>query len=201
MGFKIKKTKKQRILGALSFLLFSVIIFCIIYFLTYFFTLPSSSHEGAKIVEDDWYLVMGREGDYSYSPDQGVKFTFKDNGRFSITFEDGTKIASGFYKIKLDDKIDDNIANGTIKLLTIPFMQDFPEKWGFGNGFRNDFMFKFIYTTKDENGEIIYEDSDYNVMSDQMEITTDDALFRLVREDSEIFEQMPTKAEHLSTEE
>lgn len=201
MGFKIKKTKKQRILGALSFLLFSVIIFCIIYFLTYFFTLPSSSHEGAKIVEDDWYLVMGREGEYSYSPDQGVKFTFKDNGRFSITFEDGTKIASGFYKIKLDDKIDDNIANGTIKLLTIPFMQDFPEKWGFGNGFRNDFMFKFIYTTKDENGEIIYEDSDYNVMSDQMEITTDDALFRLVREDSEIFEQMPTKAEHLSTEE
>lgn len=201
MGFKIKKTKKQRILGALSFLLFSVIVFCIIYFLTYFFTLPSSSHEGAKIVEDDWYLVMGREGEYSYSPDQGVKFTFKDNGRFSITFEDGTKIASGFYKIKLDDKIDDNIANGTIKLLTIPFMQDFPEKWGFGNGFRNDFMFKFIYTTKDENGEIIYEDSDYNVMSDQMEITTDDALFRLVREDSEIFEQMPTKAEHLSTEE
>lgn len=201
MGFKIKKTKKQRILGALSFLLFSVIVFCIIYFLTYFFTLPSSSHEGAKIVENDWYLVMGREGDYSYSPDQGVKFTFKDNGRFSITFEDGTKIASGFYKIKLDDKIDENIANGTIKLLTIPFMQDFPEKWGFGNGFRNDFMFKFIYTTKDENGEIIYEDSDYNVMSDQMEITTDDALFRLVREDSEIFEQMPTKAEHLSTEE
>lgn len=201
MGFKIKKTKKQRILGALSFLLFSVIVFCIIYFLTYFFTLPSSTHEGAKIVEDDWYLVMGREGEYSYSPDQGVKFTFKDNGRFSITFEDGTKIASGFYKIKLDDKIDDNIANGTIKLLTIPFMQDFPEKWGFGNGFRNDFMFKFIYTTKDENGEIIYEDSDYNVMSDQMEITTDDALFRLVREDSEIFEQMPTKAEHLSAEE
>lgn len=201
MGFKIKKTKKQRILGALSFLLFSVIVFCIIYFLTYFFTLPSSSHEGAKIVEDDWYLVMGREGDYSYSPDQGVKFTFKDNGRFTISYEDGEKIASGFYKIKLDDKIDDNIANGTIKLLTIPFMQDFPEKWGFGNGFRNDFMFKFIYTTKDENGEIIYEDSDYNVMSDQMEITTDDALFRLVREDSEIFEQMPTKAEHLSTEE
>ncbi|MBP1573454.1 MAG: hypothetical protein J6A55_06595 [Oscillospiraceae bacterium] len=201
MGFKIKKTKKQRILGALSFLLFSVIVFCIIYFLTYFFTLPSSSHEGAKIVEDDWYLVMGREGDYSYSPDQGVKFTFKDNGRFTISYEDGEKIASGFYKIKLEDKINGDIANGTIKLLTLPFVQNFPEKWGFGNGFRNDFMFKFIYTTKDENGEIIYEDSDYNVMSDQMEITTDDALFRLVREDSEIFEQMPTKAEHLSTEE
>ena len=201
MGFKIKKTKKQRILGALSFLLFSVIVFCIIYFLTYFFTLPSSTHEGAKIVEDDWYLVMGREGDYSYSPDQGVKFTFKDNGRFTISYEDGEKIASGFYKIKLEDKINGDIANGTIKLLTLPFVQNFPEKWGFGNGFRNDFMFKFIYTTKDENGEIIYEDSDYNVMSDQMEITTDDALFRLVREDSEIFEQMPTKAEHLSTEE
>ncbi len=201
MGFKIKKTKKQRILGALSFLLFSVIVFCIIYFLTYFFTLPSSSHEGAKIVEDDWYLVMGREGDYSYSPDQGVKFTFKDNGRFTISYEDGEKIASGFYKIKLEDKINGDIANGTIKLLTLPFVQNFPEDWDFGNGFRNDFSFKFIYTTKGKDGNIMYEDEDFNVMSDQMEVISNNKLFHLVREGSDIFKQMPTSKDYFSTEE
>lgn len=200
MGFKIKKTKKQRILGALSFILFAFVVFCIIYFLTYFFTLPSTTHEGAKIVEDDWYIVMGRDGEYSYAPEQGVKFTFKDNGRFSITFEDGTKIASGFYKIKLEDKKGE-VANGTIKLLTLPFVQDYPEKWGFGNGLRNDFIFKFVYTTKDKDGKIIYEDKDFNVMSDEIEITTDDALFTLVRKGSEIFEQKPTSKDYFSAEE
>lgn len=197
MGFKVKKTKKQRIVGAVSLILFLIVAFCIIYFLTYFFTLPSASHEGAKIVESDWYVVLGRQSEYGYSPDQGVKFTFKDNGRFTITYEDGNEIASGFYKINLEEK-KGQVANGTIKLLTLPFMQDYPEKWGFGNGFRNDFIFKFVYTTKDKYGEIIYEDKDFNVMSDELEITTDDAIFNLVREDSEIYKSMPTKKEHIS---
>ncbi len=196
MGFKVKKTKKQRIVGAISFIIFAFVMFCIIYFLTYFFTLTSSTHEGQKIVESDWQLVIGRTGEYVYSPEYGVIFSFKDNGRFSIETEEGDKIASGFYKLKLDDFDKGTAASGTLKLLTVPFAQDFPEEWEFGE-LRNDFSFRFIYSQKDRDGNIMYQDDDYNVMSDTMEITTEGALFTLVREGSEEAEAQPTEREHI----
>ncbi len=199
MAFKVKKTKKQRILGALSLILFLFVAFCIIYFLTYFFTLPSTTHEGQKIIESDWYIELGSSNEYVYAPEQGIKFTFKDNGRFSIEYEDGEKIASGFYKIKLDDDTTEG-SSGTIKLLTVPFMQNFPKEWGFGE-LRNDLLFSFEYTKKDKDGIIIYKDKDNNVMSDVMKITTDDSLFTIVREGSEDFALYTTSNKTSTTEE
>ncbi len=171
-------------------MLFLFVAFCIIYFLTYFFTLASSTHEGEKIIESDWYIELGTSNEYVYTPEQGVKFTFKDNGRFTISYEDGEKIASGFYKIKLDDDTSEG-SSGTIKLLTVPFMQNFPKEWGFGQ-LRNDLLFSFEYTQKDSDGVIMYKDEDNNVMSNVMHMTTDDTIFTVVREGSEEFELYKT---------
>lgn len=190
MGFKIKKTKKQRILGTLSLLLFLFILICIIYFLTFFFSLASSTHEGEKIIESDWRVVIA-EG-YGYNAPQGVIFSFEDNGRFSIKYEDGDKIASGFYKIKLDDDLVKNgPSSGTIKLLTLPFIQDFPDEWEMGQ-LRSDISFKFIYSNKDRDGLTIYIDDDYNIQSDTLELQTNGEIFKIVREGSEEEKQYKT---------
>ena len=79
MGFKVKKTPKQRIVGTLLLLLFLFVAFCIIYFLTFFFTLASNTHEGEKLIESDWKIVITDTG-YGYHAPQGITFTFKDNG-------------------------------------------------------------------------------------------------------------------------
>lgn len=191
MGFKVKKTRKQKIVGTLSLLLFLFIVFCIVYFLTFFFSLASNTHEGEKIIESDWNIVIQDTG-YGYNAPQGIVFSFEDNGRFSIKYEDGEKIASGFYKIKLDDGLDKmGASSGKIKLLTVPFTTDFPEEWGMGQ-LRNDISFKFVYSKKDRDGNIIYKDSDYLIQSDTMEFQTKDEIFTLVREGSEEAEQYKT---------
>ena len=181
MGFKIKKTKKQRIVGTLLFLLFAFIIFCICYFLTFFFTLSSTTHEGQKIIESDWKVII-TDG-YGYNADQGVIFTFKDNGRYSIKYEDGEKIASGFYKLDIDDDTT-NGSSGVIKLLSVPFIQNFPDEWEMSE-LRTDIDFKFIYTQYDNEKNIIYKDRDNNIMSDTMEFQTTGTIFKVTRDGSE----------------
>lgn len=183
MGFKIKKTKKQRIVGAIMMIVFLLVIVAIAYFMPFFFSLSSSSHEGEKIIESDWKVVI-TDG-FGYNAPQGVIFSFKGNGRFTIKYEDGEKIANGFYKLKVNKK--DEIepkASGTIKLLTLPFGQNFPEEWDMNN-FRSDIEFKFIYLQTDKEGKTIYEDHNYNIMSDTMEFQTTGAIFQVVRDGSE----------------
>lgn len=189
MGFKIKKTPKQRIVGTLLLLLFLFIAFCIIYFLTFFFTLASNSHEGEKLIESDWKVII-TDG-YGYNAPQGVIFTFKDNGRFSIKYEDGEKIASGFFKLDVEEGDKMTPSSGKIKLLMLPFMQNFPEEWDMGE-LRSDIDFKYIYTQEDREGNIVYRDNDNNIMSDTLEFQTSGSIFKLVREGSEEAEEVVT---------
>ncbi len=189
MGFKIKKTPKQRIVGTLLLLLFLFIAFCIIYFLTFFFTLASNTHEGEKLIESDWKVVI-TDG-YGYNAPQGVIFTFKDNGRFSIKYEDGEKIASGFFKLDVEEGDKMTPSSGKIKLLMLPFMQNFPEEWDMGE-LRSDIDFKYIYTQEDREGNIVYRDNDNNIMSDTLEFQTSGSIFKLVREGSEEAEEVVT---------
>lgn len=189
MGFKIKKTPKQRIVGTLLLLLFLFIAFCIIYFLTFFFTLASNTHEGEKLIESDWKVVI-TDG-YGYNAPQGVTFTFKDNGRFSIKYEDGEKIASGFFKLDVEEGDKMTPSSGKIKLLMLPFMQNFPEEWDMGE-LRSDIDFKYIYTQEDREGNIVYRDNDNNIMSDTLEFQTTGSIFKLVREGSDEAEEVVT---------
>lgn len=189
MGFKIKKTPKQRIVGTLLLLLFLFIAFCIIYFLTFFFTLASNTHEGEKLIESDWKVVI-TDG-YGYNAPQGVIFTFKDNGRFSIKYEDGEKIASGFFKLDVEEGDKMTPSSGKIKLLMLPFMQNFPEEWDMGE-LRSDIDFKYIYTQEDREGNIVYRDNDNNIMSDTLEFQTTGSIFKLVREGSDEAEEVVT---------
>ena len=189
MGFKIKKTPKQRIVGTLLLLLFLFIAFCIIYFLTFFFTLASNTHEGEKLIESDWKVVI-TDG-YGYNAPQGVTFTFKDNGRFSIKYEDGEKIASGFFKLDVEEGDKMTPSSGKIKLLMLPFMQNFPEEWDMGE-LRSDIDFKYIYTQEDREGNIVYRDNDNNIMSDTLEFQTSGSIFKLVREGSDEAEEVVT---------
>ena len=189
MGFKIKKTPKQRIVGTLLLLLFLFIAFCIIYFLTFFFTLASNTHEGEKLIESDWKVII-TDG-YGYNAPQGVIFTFKDNGRFSIKYEDGEKIASGFFKLDVEEGDKMTPSSGKIKLLMLPFMQNFPEEWDMGE-LRSDIDFKYVYTQEDREGNIVYRDNDNNIMSDTLEFQTSGSIFKLVREGSEEAEEVVT---------
>ncbi len=189
MGFKVKKTPKQRIVGTLLLLLFLFIAFCIIYFLTFFFTLASNTHEGQKLIESDWKIVI-TDG-YGYNAPQGITFTFKDNGRFSIKYDDGEKIASGFYKIDVEEGDKVTPSSGKIKLLMLPFMQNFPAEWDMSE-LRSDIDFKYVYTQKDRDGNIMYVDNDNNVMSDTLEFQTKGEIFRIVREGSEEAEAVVT---------
>ncbi len=182
MGFKVKKTPKQRIVGTLLLLLFLFVAFCIIYFLTFFFTLASNSHEGQKLIESDWKIVITDTG-YGYHAPQGITFTFKDNGRFSIKYDDGEKIASGFYKIDVEEGDKMTPSSGKIKLLMLPFMQNFPAEWDVGE-LRSDISFKYVYKEK-EDGAVEYRDSDNNILSDTLEFQTTGEIFKLVREGSE----------------
>lgn len=181
MGFKVKKTPKQRIVGTLLLLLFLFIAFCIIYFLTFFFTLASNTHEGQKLIESDWKIVI-TDG-YGYNAPQGITFTFKDNGRFSIKYDDGEKIASGFYKIDVEEGDKMTPSSGKIKLLMLPFTQNFPAEWDMSE-LRSDIAFKYIYKEK-EDGSVEYVDSDNNILSDTLEFQTTGEIFKLVREGSE----------------
>lgn len=183
MGFKVQKTKKQKIVGAILAILFFFILFCIGYFLTFFFTLSSSTHEGEKIVDGSWRIAITPEGGFGYHASQGIIFTFKDNGRYTIEYEDGEKIASGFYKLKVKSESSDKESYGVIKLLSVPFMQNFPEEWDMGE-LRTDIDFKFIYTQRDKKNNIIYKDKKNNIMSDTMELQTSGAIFKIVREGS-----------------
>lgn len=189
MGFKIKKTPKQRIVGTLLLLLFLFIAFCIIYFLTFFFTLASNTHEGEKLIESDWKVVI-TDG-YGYNAPQGVTFTFKDNGRFTIKYDDGEKIASGFFKLDVEEGDKMTPSSGKIKLLMLPFMQNFPEEWDMGE-LRSDIDFKYIYTQEDREGNIVYRDNDNNIMSDTLEFQTTGSIFKLVREGSDEAEEVVT---------
>ncbi len=189
MGFKIKKTPKQRIVGTILLLLFLFIAFCIIYFLTFFFTLASNSHEGQKLIESDWKVVI-TDG-YGYNAPQGVTFTFKDNGRFTIKYDDGEKIASGFFKIDVEEGDKMTPSSGKIKLLMLPFMQNFPAEWDMSE-LRSDIDFKYVYTQEDREGNIVYRDNDNNVMSDTLEFQTTGSIFKLVREGSEEAEEAVT---------
>lgn len=182
MGFKVKKTPKQRIVGALLFLLFVFIAFCIIYFLTFFFTLASNTHEGQKLIESDWKVVI-TDG-YGYNAPQGVTFSFKDNGRFTIKYDDGEKIASGFYKIDVEEGDKLTPSSGKIKLLMLPFMQNFPAEWDMGE-LRSDIDFKYVYTQEDRDGNLMYRDNDNNILSDTLEFQTTGSIFKLVRDGSE----------------
>lgn len=190
MGFKVKKTPKQRIVGTLLLLLFLFIAFCIIYFLTFFFTLASNTHEGEKLIESDWKIVITDNG-YGYHAPQGITFTFKDNGRFSIKYDDGEKIASGFYKIDVEEGDKLTPSSGKIKLLMLPFAQNFPEEWDM-NELRSDIDFKYVYSQKDRDGNIMYVDNDNNIMSDTLEFQTTGEIFKLVREGSEEAEAVVT---------
>lgn len=189
MGFKIKKTPKQRIVGTILLLLFLFIAFCIIYFLTFFFTLASNSHEGQKLIESGWKVVI-TDG-YGYNAPQGVTFTFKDNGRFTIKYDDGEKIASGFFKIDVEEGDKMTPSSGKIKLLMLPFMQNFPAEWDMSE-LRSDIDFKYVYTQEDREGNIVYRDNDNNVMSDTLEFQTTGSIFKLVREGSEEAEEAVT---------
>ena len=182
MGFKVKKTPKQRIVGTLLLLLFLFVAFCIIYFLTFFFTLASNTHEGEKLIESDWKIVITDTG-YGYHAPQGITFTFKDNGRFSIKYDDGEKIASGFYKIDVEEGDKMTPSSGKIKLLMLPFMQNFPAEWDVGE-LRSDISFKYVYK-EDDDGTVEYRDSDNNILSDTLEFQTTGEIFKLVREGSE----------------
>lgn len=182
MGFKVKKTPKQRIVGTLLLLLFLFVAFCIIYFLTFFFTLASNTHEGEKLIESDWKIVITDTG-YGYHAPQGITFTFKDNGRFSIKYDDGEKIASGFYKIDVEEGDKTTPSSGKIKLLMLPFMQNFPAEWDVGE-LRSDISFKYVYK-EDGEGTVEYRDSDNNILSDTLEFQTTGEIFKLVREGSD----------------
>ena len=201
MGFKIKKTKKQRIVGIVTGVLFLLIMFCIIYFLTFFFSLSSSTHPGQKIIEEDWHVVI-TENSHGYNAEQGIIFNFKDNGKYSIEYEDGTKISSGFYKLSVDEigkNETERIASGKIKLLSMPFMSDFPDEWGFGQ-LRNDLFFKFDYSydySKDKEGNTIYEDDDYNVMSNVMTLSNSETIFKVVLEGTDEFKELKTSVNSL----
>lgn len=183
MGFKVQKTKKQKVVGTILAILFFFLLFCIGYFLTFFFTLSSNSHEGEKIVDGSWRIAITSEGGYGYHAPQGIIFTFKDNGRYTIEYEDGEKIASGFYKLKVESDVGDNESYGTIKLLSVPFIQNFPEDWKMSE-LRTDIDFKFVYTQRDKKNNIIYKDKNNNIMSDTMELQTTGSIFKIVREGS-----------------
>lgn len=197
--FRDSRTTGQKIRGWILGILFILVIFIIIYVLRYVFYLPTTTPEGRRISSGDWYITYSNEN-VSFSPDEPMYFHFGDDGNFKLCLaKNDEKLASGMYRIKINDKDEDDIKI-TIKLLTNPFSCDYPETWDFGF-LPSTIDVEFIYSRFDGKGDpikTIKEGSDSFTNSDVMKFYCGTEGFIVVRKGTEDFGKYKTEKNEFS---